>query len=219
MDADRFTLGVRLSKVLRRRRFFYADDIRVTACTATFETCRPGDLYVATVEADRDGHDYVHDAISRGATAIVAERLLPVDVPQCLVPDAKAAYGKLCHHLAGNPTRKLQVVGVAGQYGKTATQMLMASVIEAADLRPAVFGSLGHSDGFDAYPATGAEPDAARYAHWLATAVANGCSHAVAALPASELAQHRFAGMAVDTALITGLETSSHRRSERASTH
>ncbi len=66
-------------------------------------------------------HDHVEEAVRRGAAALVAERLMPVSVPQCLVESTPIAYGKICQALVGNPTQRMLTIGVVGTHGKTTT--------------------------------------------------------------------------------------------------
>ena len=55
-----------------------------------------GDLFVALLGDEDDGHETVREAIKRGAKGIIAERLLPADVPVCIVPDSRKALGYVC---------------------------------------------------------------------------------------------------------------------------
>ena len=120
--------------------------------------CRPGDVYVAVVDADGDGHDDVDLAVQRGAVAVVTERLVPVRVPCCIVPDSREAYGRMCQRLAGQPDRALRLVGVTGSHGKTTTSILTASVLQAAHQTVGATCSLGYSDGESTGTAEAATP-------------------------------------------------------------
>src|SRR3954469_17453348 len=112
--------GVRLRQLLPEAKLFGADDVVVHACTADSRTCQDGDLFAALVGSDVDGHDYVSQAIRRGASAILAERYIPSNgMPVCIVPDARYAFGRLCQALAGNPSRRVKTIGVTGTNGKT----------------------------------------------------------------------------------------------------
>ena len=203
--------GVRLVDLFKDGRFYYADDIHVSSCCASHKHCRPGDLYVALSEADFDGHDYAHDAVERGAKAILTERLLPLQVAQCVVPNSKEALGRVCQALAGSPSTLLPVHGIAGHYGKTATQVLIASMLDSAGHRPAIFGSRSYTDGFEAFPRSSPKATASRYAQWLASVQANGCSHAVTSLPRSNVMQGTYAGADLGLLVLTGFETATHR--------
>lgn len=150
--------GISLRAVLPEGHFFRGHDIRVSSCVSQASACRRGDLFVALVTSDGDGHDEVGEAVRRGASAILAERLLPVDVPLCVVPDTRQAYGRLCHKLAGEPGESLRVVGVTGTHGKTTTSMLIASLVRASGERGGVLTTLSRSDALETQAAVRTTP-------------------------------------------------------------
>ncbi|KAB8182634.1 UDP-N-acetylmuramoyl-tripeptide--D-alanyl-D-alanine ligase [Nonomuraea phyllanthi] len=86
----------------------------------------PGGLFVATVGARVDGHDYAAGAVADGAVAALASR--PVGVPALVVEDVQLALGLLAGHLLEHisPT----VIGLTGSVGKTTTKDLLAQVLE-----------------------------------------------------------------------------------------
>src|SRR5690606_1367764 len=128
--------------------FINADDVQVVSCSSDSRSCQPGDLFVAVHGESRDGHDYVADALARGASALIVERPLEgVAVPVCVVRDSREALGRICQALAGNPSRQLKVIGITGTNGKTTTSYLIAGVLGAGDLPTGVTGTLGCTDG------------------------------------------------------------------------
>lgn len=197
--------GISLREVLSSANFVSCPDIRATSCCGDPRTCQPGDLFVALTEAEHDGHDYVRQAIERGAAAVVAERLLPVNVPQCIVRNSHDAYGRICQALAGNPSRHLQTIGVTGSNGKTVTSMLLASIFKAARQSVGTFSSLGSTDGHQISSAKSLANSTPELADWLARTAANGCDHAVLELSSVGLAQRRLAGVELDAAVLTNL--------------
>ena len=198
--------GVSLRELFGDAQFFGAKDIRVSACSADSRSCRPGDLFVALTGTTFDGHEYARQALARGAKAILAERLLPVgDVPICVVPDSRAAYGRLCQALAGNPSERLKVIGITGTNGKTTTTALIASVLSAGGHRTGTLGTLGYSDGQDSQPATMTTPAAPVLATsprgWKPPAV----RIAVLEVSSHALSQSRVAGIRFDAACVTNV--------------
>lgn len=88
----------------------------------------PGDLYVALVGPRFDGHDFIADALARGARGAVASR--PVEVggaPLYLVPDTLAALGALAAHR--REALSVPVVGITGSAGKTTTKELVRGAL------------------------------------------------------------------------------------------
>ena len=55
----------------------------------------------------------MRELVAAGASAVLAERLLPVTgVPVCVVRNTNTAHGRICQALAGNPSRRLKVIGL-----------------------------------------------------------------------------------------------------------
>jgi UDP-N-acetylmuramoyl-L-alanyl-D-glutamate--2,6-diaminopimelate ligase len=103
----------------------------------------PGDLFVAIRGMRTDGHRFVDGALARGATAIAVERPLPVDAPQVVVPDTRAALAWMAAAIFGDPSRRLDVVGVTGTNGKTTVTHLLEAITTAAGMVPGIVGTVG----------------------------------------------------------------------------
>lgn len=90
-----------------------------------------GDLFVCTKGVTADRHDYVNDAVSRGAVAIVASKKVDVDVPVIMVEDTNLELPRLCSKFYGNPEEKIKIYSVTGTDGKTSvatiTQYLLGN--------------------------------------------------------------------------------------------
>ncbi|HLA83755.1 MAG TPA: UDP-N-acetylmuramoyl-L-alanyl-D-glutamate--2,6-diaminopimelate ligase [Thermoguttaceae bacterium] len=181
-------------------------DIEVRACVADSRRVEQGDLFVAIAGDSADGHDFAAEAIHRGCSAILSQRPLPeATVPVCIVADSRAAFGRLCHHLAGNPARHLKVIGVTGTNGKTTTSVLIARMFTHAGYRVGLLGTLGYFDGDRCDESTLTTPPADRLADYLARMVRNECNYAVMEVSSHALAQARLAGMELDTVCVTNV--------------
>lgn len=198
--------GLRLRELLPEAKFFGADDIFAQSCTSDSRTCQEGDLFVCLMGSKVDGHDYVSEAIQRGASAIVAERYVPTaGIPVCIVPDSRSAFGRICQALAGNPSQKLRTIGVTGTNGKTSTCWLIASILEAAGYRAGFTGTIVNCDSNTIETSQMTTPGAPVLADWLGRMVANGCSHAVIEVSSHALVQSRTAGIEFDAACVTNV--------------
>ena len=113
--------GIDLKKILPQSNFIGGKPFQVQSCCGSWNEVQQNDLYVAIVDAENDGHDFAERAINRGASAVLTERLLAIDRPQCIVDDSRIAYGKICQALAGLPSRRAATIGVSGTDGKTVT--------------------------------------------------------------------------------------------------
>jgi len=220
-----------LRTLLPEAQILGTDDLQIGRCVSDWRQVEPGDLFAALGSDRDDGGSGIPQAIARGAAAVLcqkalaeahvsvcgrrasppAKRQVPGDaeVPLCLVPNAHAAYGRICQALAGNPSLQLKVIGIAGDNGKTTTSCLLASVLLQAGWRVGLLGSLGYLDGQAIESATQPTPPADTLATLLARMVANGCSHAVVEVSRRSLAESRLAGMRLDVACLT------HARGDR----
>lgn len=199
------TPPVSLRSLFAGAQFLGAADVLASSASCDTRTCRPGDVFVALVGDDVDGHDFIGQALELGASAIVAQRPVSCAVPCCLVGDTREAYGVLCQALAGNPQQSLKLIGVTGTNGKTTTSHLIASILEAAGMPCGVMGTLGSSDSVDQTPASLTTPSAHVLANWLARTAGHGCQYAVLEVSSHAVAQRRIAGLEFSEIVLTNL--------------
>lgn len=196
--------GIRLSTVLQGAKFLACDDVVVTKCTDVAARCRPGDTFVARMTPRGDGHDEVATAIARGASAVVADRMVATDgLPLCLVRDSSEAHGRIAQALAGDPSRELRLITVAGTSGKTTTSWLAAAVLAEAGHRVGVLTDLGCLGPDDTEPCAADLASPAVLAGWLARLASAGCSHAILEASSHALAAQALAGVTSDTVVVT----------------
>jgi UDP-N-acetylmuramyl tripeptide synthase len=198
--------SVRLSEILPGARFVACDDIVARGCHDTPEACRPGDLFVARLEAGGDGHELAAKAIARGVAGIVAERIIPTfGTPLCIVPESAWAQARITHALAGDPARNMRVIAITGTSGKTTTAWLTASVLAEGGFSVGVLSDLGCLDGDSTAPVPAAFDRPAELAAWLGRLAASGCTHAVIEVSSAMLARHALAGVSCDAVVVTNL--------------
>jgi UDP-N-acetylmuramoyl-L-alanyl-D-glutamate--2,6-diaminopimelate ligase len=195
--------GISLKRVLPDSKFFGTDDVIVRSCCGKWDECHPNDLYVAIVGAEHDGHDFAFQAVKKGAGAILGERLLAVNSPQCIVEDSRHAYGVLCQILAGQPSQRLASIGVTGTHGKTVTSALIHSILKQAGYQSQLINSVENlkSD----VQAGIVEWTAPWLADRLANAALTNHSHCVVEIPSTALAQYHSAGLELDVAVMTNI--------------
>ncbi len=201
--------GLRLAQVLPEAKAIGTTDIAFRSCSSRWDECENGDVFVALVEAEWDGHDHVHRAIECGAQAIVTERLLAIDHPQFIVDDTRLAFGILCHALAGNPSRRLETIGITGTDGKTTTAHLVESILRSRQRPTGLVTSIRPVESHLGKPGTDlphqdcANP--AAIASVLASMAMNSCSHAVLETNSWQLASRVCSGLELDVAIVTNL--------------
>jgi len=195
-----------LRNVLPDAEFLGADDIAVTACTCDAHRVRPGAAFVALHGAGQEGQDPISEAIPKGCSGVVADRpVFHSGTPVCYVPDVREAHGRICQALAGNPSRRLKVVGLTGNRGTTTTSCLVASILTTAGCRVGILGALGCFDGREVTHASPYTSPAPKIARSLLRMIDHGCSHAILELSGRALDEGHAAGMSFDVACLTNV--------------
>ncbi len=101
-------------------------------------------LFFCNQGAHFDAHDYAPQAIQNGAVALVTARRLPLDIPQMVVRDTRAAMGLIACAFYGHPSRDMLVYGVTGTNGKTTTTYLVKKILEKAGHKVGLIGTTGN---------------------------------------------------------------------------
>ena len=124
------------------------DDVELTGIRDNSRRVEPGNLFVAVRGLRVDGHDFVGQAIERGAGAVAVERPAgELAVPQLVVDRGSAALASAAAWWYGDPSRELRTVGVTGTNGKTTTTFLAASGLGGAGFATGLVGTVGIRTG------------------------------------------------------------------------
>jgi UDP-N-acetylmuramoyl-L-alanyl-D-glutamate--2,6-diaminopimelate ligase len=182
--------------------------VKVTGVVLDSRKVEPGNLFVALEGGSTDGHQYIPDAVSRGAVAVVGtKRLPPVGVPYLEVADSRLALAQLSAAFYDFPGRDLVVIGVTGTDGKTTTANLIFHILRAAGIQAGMISTVNARIG-DKVVDTGfhvTTPEAPHVQAYLAEMVAAGITHVVLEATSHGLAQQRLAACEFDIAAVTNI--------------
>jgi UDP-N-acetylmuramoyl-tripeptide--D-alanyl-D-alanine ligase len=105
----------------------HGDDVAIDAISNDTRQMSPGSLYVALRGERFDGHDFGTDAQARGASALLVERLLPLNLPQVLVADSELALARIAAGMQRD--RSTGVFAITGSNGKTSVKTLLLDIL------------------------------------------------------------------------------------------
>jgi UDP-N-acetylmuramyl-tripeptide synthetase len=180
----------------------------VTRLTADSRRVRPGDVFLAFPGAHVDGRDFIAQAMTNGAAAVIAEKGEKVgagDTAIVEVAGLAALCGEIAHLVYGRPSEKLWLAGVTGTNGKTSVSQWIVQGMDALGQRCAVVGTLGNGfvDALAESPNT--TPDAITLHAALAGFLAHGATACAMEVSSIGLDQGRANGAAFDVAVFTNL--------------
>ncbi|WP_368417312.1 UDP-N-acetylmuramoyl-tripeptide--D-alanyl-D-alanine ligase [Falsiroseomonas sp.] len=121
--------------------------VAVTGISIDTRTIEPGDMFVALRDA-RDGHDFVADALAKGAACALVDRDPPgvaADAPLLRVADTLAGLQAL--GIAARRRSQARVVGVTGSVGKTTTKEMLRLALGALGPTHAAIASFNNHWG------------------------------------------------------------------------
>ncbi len=183
-------------------------DLEVNGLTADSREVKPGDLFVAIRGVSVDGHQYLEEAIRRGAASAMGELPDPgLGIPYLRVSNSRYSLALLAAAWHGYPARRMVMIGVTGTDGKTTTANLLHSILHDAGLAVGMISTVNALIGAEEVD-TGLHvttPDPMDLQAYLSRMVARGLRYCILEATSHGLAQHRVAGCDFDLGLVTNI--------------
>ncbi|MDO4450662.1 MAG: UDP-N-acetylmuramoyl-tripeptide--D-alanyl-D-alanine ligase [Moraxella sp.] len=104
---------------------FTAQSTKITTDTRTINA---GDIFLAIKGDNFDGHEFVNQALEKGAVLAIVNEKVESDLPQLIVGDSKKALGLLGKYRR-DALPDLQVIALTGSAGKTTTKEMLGSIL------------------------------------------------------------------------------------------
>ena len=106
-------------------------DVDIAGVTTDSRRVGAGELFVAIAGERFDGHDYVAEALRRGAAAALVSRVIEDAAPfsQLVVDDTRAGLGRLAKHW--REKFSIPLVALTGSNGKTTVKEMLAAILAA----------------------------------------------------------------------------------------
>ncbi|HEY2143746.1 MAG TPA: UDP-N-acetylmuramoyl-L-alanyl-D-glutamate--2,6-diaminopimelate ligase, partial [Candidatus Udaeobacter sp.] len=163
-------------------------------------------LFVAIRGEKVDGHEFIGQAVEKGASVIVADREEKHLRATCVVvEDTRTSLADLSAIFYGRPAQRLKLAAVTGTNGKTTTSFLIKHICEKAGLRCGLIGTVRYEIGERVLPAIRTTPESLDLQELLAQVVNAGCRAAAMEVSSHALAQNRTRGLEWNVAVFTNL--------------
>lgn len=183
-------------------------EIDLTGINSDSRKIEAGHLFVAVRGTQADGHSYIPTAIEKGAVAVLCEELpaqLSENVTYIQVKDTEDAVGKAATEFYGNPTSKLELVGVTGTNGKTTIATLLYNTFRYFGYKVGLLSTVCNYIDDEAVPATHTTPDPISLNELLGRMADAGCKYVFMEVSSHAVAQKRIGGLRFAGGIFTNL--------------
>lgn len=166
---------------------------------------QPGGLFVAIPGLKFDGHEYIDNALSRGAAAVISQKPLALNVWNIEVENSRKALAILSGRFYGNPSEKLKIIGITGTNGKTTTAFIIEKILLQAGFSVGVIGTLNYRYCRKIFDASMTTPESLDLQRILSDMLANGVTHVVMEASSHAIFLNRIDACWMDVAVFTNL--------------
>ncbi|MEJ8765782.1 UDP-N-acetylmuramoyl-L-alanyl-D-glutamate--2,6-diaminopimelate ligase [Oceanobacillus sp. HCA-5259] len=134
----------------------------ISALTYDSREKKVDSLFVCIKGFTLDGHDKAQEAVGNGARAILVEREIPIsdDITVIKVADTRYGMAKAAVNFYNKPADSLNVIGITGTNGKTSITHFLKAILDQADKKTGIIGTLGTLMNEKIIPTNNTTPEA-----------------------------------------------------------
>ncbi len=201
MKLQELIKNIKIKKILNEK------DIDITGISYNSKTVKEGEIFVCLKGEHSDGHEFAKMAVENGAAALYCEKELDIDVPQVIVESTRHQIADLAAAFYNYPSKKIKLIGVTGTNGKTTVTHLIQRIVEDAQHKCALIGTLGYKlSGKDTYhDAKHTTPQAPELQKTLEMIYEQNIDYVAMEVSSHALEQNRVGGCDFDGAVFTNL--------------
>ncbi|MCA9395460.1 MAG: UDP-N-acetylmuramoyl-L-alanyl-D-glutamate--2,6-diaminopimelate ligase [Candidatus Omnitrophica bacterium] len=184
-------------------------DLEVAGISSDSRKVDPNEIFVALRGEQFDGRQFIPSAIAHGARIIVTDDA-PAGVPgedACVlnVADTNSFLRQIAERFYGNPSRRVNVVGITGTNGKTTISYLVESILHRAQEECGVVGTVNYRVGRQVYPAVNTTPGFLENQRLLYELAEQNIRYCVMEVSSHALVQSRVDNIQFKAAVFTNL--------------
>lgn len=179
-------------------------DADVSFVTDKLEKVEKNCVFVCIRGKKNDGSIFAKEALKKGASCIVTEKDLGL-IEQVVVKDSRKAYAKMCSAFYADPSKRLKMIGVTGTNGKTSTAFLLREILENANCKTGLIGTVSVIVGENVYTPEMTTPDPSELFKVIKEMADNGCEYCIMEASSQGLDQQRLSGIDFEMGIFTNL--------------
>ena len=188
-------------------------DVEVTGVEYDSRKVIAGSVFVAMKGYNTDGHNFIQDAISRKASAIILENDEAVpdslinhfNAVKVLVSDSRESLANLSNAYYRYPSKKMRLIGITGTNGKTTTSYFIKNIFETSGYKVGLTGTITNLIGKDAVESKLTTPESNDLNQMLRQMYDSGCEVAVMEVSSHSLVLKRVHDLHFSFAVFTNI--------------
>ncbi len=185
-----------------------SDDIVISGISFNSQKTKKGDLFVAVKGTNTDGHNYVFDAISKGAVAVLTDNNYKTNLQKITVlnsEDTSAALALIAKNFYNNPSEKLKLIALVGTNGKTTTATLLHRLILKFGHKAGLISTVKNYINENEIDAEYTTPDVLTFNKLLCQMLDAGCEYCIAEVSSHAIHQNRIKGLKFAGGIFTNI--------------
>jgi UDP-N-acetylmuramyl-tripeptide synthetase len=215
LDAE---CGAQNAKRNESERHAHLSDSDIGSIHYRAQEVQPGGIFVAVIGQAADGHDFMHQALKRGAAAIITQKgppqpflnkirgasskIQPIIIQ---VPNTRQALADLAACFFSHPSKDMIMVGITGTNGKTTVAYLIESILLQAGFKVGVIGTINYRYGNQTFANPMTTPESLDLQRILAKMRRAGVTHVVTEVSSHAMDLYRIKNCWFDVAAFTNL--------------
>ena len=167
-------------------------DVEIEDISYDSRTVIEGSMFICIKGNNVDGHDFIDDAIKRGAKVILIDRKIPYkkDITYIRVENIKKSMAIIAKNFFDNPCQKINLVGITGTNGKTSTVSFIRQILEY-DSKVGSIGTIEIYDGDKNTISKNTTPESLDIQRNLNKMIANDCKYCIMEVSSHALVLNR----------------------------
>lgn len=180
----------------------------ITSLCFDSRNCKKGSLFFALKGSNSDGHNYIAQAISAGATAVICEKIPDKHFEEATMietPDSHTALGMIASRFHNKPSEQLKVIGITGTNGKTTTVTLLYNLFTKMGYSCGLISTIENKIAETTIKATHTTPDPLQLNSLMKQMAEKGCEFCFMEVSSHALDQKRTAGIKFHGAIFSNI--------------
>ncbi|MCM8833043.1 MAG: UDP-N-acetylmuramoyl-L-alanyl-D-glutamate--2,6-diaminopimelate ligase [Candidatus Omnitrophica bacterium] len=202
-----------LIKDIKKKKVFNINNFEVKGIAYDSRKVQDDYIFVAIKGVKQDGHNFINEAIERGAKCVVVNKrpsIIRSDITEIIVEDTKKTLSEIANVYYNYPSKKLNVLGITGTNGKTTTNFIIKEILKENGIEAGLIGTIFYEIGERKIVSTNTTPESLDLIEMFSEMLKNNCKWAVMEVSSHGIDQKRIEGIDFNVGIFTNIASHEH---------